>query len=370
MLRRLHNGTRDDKRGGSFSKTANIRNYVREKLDRLDEKKWLDDYNRYRDLNLARNFTSDDRRNPLPSNEEIESVLQRIGKFSPDDQLNCGACGYDSCIEHAMAIITGLAETEMCLPFTIDKLHKSIAELNLANEKLASTQQSLIQSEKLATMGQLSAGIAHELNNPLGIITMYSNILLEDYKDNSQFRNDLKLIAEQAERCKKIVGGLLNFARKNQINYDTVNIEEFVRHSIDSIIIPDNVEVTFKSDLADNIVSIDPDQWMQVLINIERNAIESLPSSGGNLNISLYGTEDDVVFCFDDNGTGISKENMDKLFTPFFTTKPIGKGTGLGLSLIYGIVKMHRGNVSVDSNNDPDKGPTGTTFKIQIPRRG
>jgi signal transduction histidine kinase len=108
---------------------------------------------------------------------------------------------------------------------------------------------------------------------------------------------------------------------------------------------------------------------MQVLTNVEKNAIEALPANGGDLNISLYGTEDDVVFCFDDNGTGISKENMDKLFTPFFTTKPIGKGTGLGLALIYGIVKMHGGHVSVNSNTDPSKGPTGTTFKIQIPRR-
>lgn len=357
------------KGGNHFSKTANIRNYVKEKLERLDVKKWEEDFNYYKDFDFTRKFISDDRRNPLPSNEEIEKVLQRIGKYSLQDQLNCGACGYDSCIEHAMAIISGLAETEMCLPFTIDKLHRYIQELNVTNEKLASARQSLIQSEKLATMGQLSAGIAHELNNPLGIITMYSNILLDDYKGNDQVRNDLKLIAEQAERCKKIVGGLLNFARKNQLNYATVNIEEFVEHSIDSIIIPDNVRVTFRSDLADNSVSIDPDQWMQVLTNIEKNAIEALPAEKGVLNISLYETDDNVIFSFDDNGSGISQENMEKLFTPFFTTKPIGKGTGLGLSLIYGIVKMHRGHVSVNSNTDPEKGPTGTTFKIQIPRR-
>ena len=108
---------------------------------------------------------------------------------------------------------------------------------------------------------------------------------------------------------------------------------------------------------------------MQVLTNIEKNAIEALPAEGGVLNISLYETDDNVIFSFSDNGSGISKENMDKLFTPFFTTKPIGKGTGLGLLLIYGIVKMHRGHVSVNSNSDNEKGPTGTTFKIQIPRR-
>ncbi|HOP63721.1 MAG TPA: [Fe-Fe] hydrogenase large subunit C-terminal domain-containing protein [Spirochaetota bacterium] len=357
------------KRGSHFSKTARIRNYVTEKLKRLDHEKWERDFNKYIDLDLSRNFTADDRRNPLPSDDEIEKVLRKMGKFTPEDQLNCGACGYDSCIEHAMAIITGLAETEMCLPFTIDKLHKSIEELNLSNEQLASAKQSLIQSEKLATMGQLSAGIAHELNNPLGIITMYSNILLEEYQANDQVKKDLALIVEQADRCKKIVGGLLNFARKNQLNYATVNIEEFVKHSIDSIIIPDSVKVAFKSELSDSRMDIDPDQWMQVLTNIEKNAIEALPHEGGILNISLNGTDDNVIFSFDDNGTGISQDNMDKLFTPFFTTKPIGKGTGLGLALVYGIIKMHMGHVSVNSNSDPDKGPTGTSFKIQIPRR-
>ncbi len=352
-----------------FSKTANIRNYVKDKLEKIDLAEWEKSFNYYKNFDFSRTFAADDRRNPHPSDLEIESVLKQIGKYSPEDQLNCGACGYESCREHAMAIIVGLAESEMCLPFTIDKLHNYIDELNLTNEKLASAQQSLIDSEKLATMGQLSAGIAHELNNPLGIITMYSNILLEDHKWNDQIGKDLKLIAEQAERCKKIVGGLLNFARKNQINYSTVNIEDFVKHSIRSLIIPDKVKVIFNSGLSDKMADIDPDQWMQVLVNVEKNAIEALPAEGGTLNISLSQMDDDIIFSFDDNGTGISRENMDKLFTPFFTTKPIGKGTGLGLSLIYGIIKMHRGHVSVNSNNDPDKGQTGTTFKIKIPGR-
>ena len=101
----------------------------------------------------------------------------------------------------------------MCLPYTIEKLHKSVKDLALSNEKLTSMRQALKQSEKLAHMGQLSAGIAHELNNPLGVVIMYSNILLEESSPGEQFNEDLKLIAEQAARCKKIVSGLLNFAR-------------------------------------------------------------------------------------------------------------------------------------------------------------
>ena len=355
--------------GHPFTKTSNIRNYVREKLAHLDTEKWKTDFNKYKDCDYTSVFTSADRRIPLPSKEEIDKEMLKMGKFSAQDQLNCGACGYDTCIDHAIAIIEGLAETEMCLPFTIEKLHKSVKDLNVSNEKLASAQQTLRQTEKLATMGQLSAGIAHELNNPLGVITMYSNILLDEASENNPIRSDLKLIAEQADRCKKIVGGLLNFARKNQVNYTETDMDEFVKHSIESIIAPENVTIRFESALVDKMVEIDTDQWMQVLTNIEKNAVEAMPESGGLLKISLKGDENDIEFLIKDTGTGISEENMDKIFTPFFTTKPIGKGTGLGLPLIYGIVKMHRGQINIKSNADAAKGATGTTFKIKIPRK-
>ena len=351
-----------------FTKTANIRNYVREKLEHCDIEKWKADFEKYKTKDFSQAFSSADRRIELPEPAKIEEALKKMGKTSAQDHLNCGACGYDTCIEHAIAIVEGLAETEMCLPYTIENLHKSVHELNESNDKLYSAQQSLKQTEKLATMGQLSAGIAHELNNPLGVITMYSNILLDEAGEQNPIKKDLELIAEQAERCKKIVGGLLNFARKNQVHYTEVNIEEVVRHSIDSIILPENVSVSFASNLKNKIMEIDTDQWMQVLTNIEKNAIEAMPEGGGKLEVILNENGNEVEFVIKDNGTGISEENMDKIFTPFFTTKPMGKGTGLGLPLIYGIVKMHKGQIHIDSKADPAKGPTGTTFKITIPR--
>jgi signal transduction histidine kinase len=112
---------------------------------------------------------------------------------------------------------------------------------------------------------------------------------------------------------------------------------------------------------------IDIDQMMQVLTNLEKNAVEAMPK-GGILKISVEGNEDEVNFIIEDCGVGISKENMDKIFTPFFTTKEMGKGTGLGLPLIYGIVKMHKGQIHLTSNDDPVKGATGTTFTITLPR--
>ncbi len=157
----------------------------------------------------------------------------------------------------------------MCLPYTIEKLHQSIEKVNLSNQELATAREALKQSEKLAHMGQLSAGIAHELNNPLGVITMYSNLLLDDTIDETT-RSDLKLIVEQTERCRKIVGGLLNFARKNQVRLQETNLEQFVNRSIQSIIRPENVTVDMNVNLTDPLVFLDCDQMMQVLTNLEK----------------------------------------------------------------------------------------------------
>jgi signal transduction histidine kinase len=291
-----------------------------------------------------------------------------MGKKTKKDQLDCGACGYESCIEHAISIKKGIAEVEMCLPYTIEKLHKSVKDLALTNEKLSSMKQALKQSEKLAHMGQLSAGIAHELNNPLGVVIMYSNILLEESKPGEPFSEDLKLIVEQAARCKKIVGGLLNFARKNQVNHQIVSIKELVNHSLESLIIPEKIKITITDQCTNPEAMLDTEQMMQVLTNLIKNAFDAIPGEG-LIDIRLEDTLSDVIIVISDSGTGIREEDRAKIFEPFFTTKVIGQGTGLGLATAYGIVKMHKGQITADSNNDPAKGPTGTSFKIILPRR-
>lgn len=344
-----------------------VSDYVKQKLEKFDQKEWEANIKKFSDLDLSQSFNPNDRREVLPTAETIESVLLSMGKKKPSDFLNCGACGYDTCHDHAIAIIQGHAETEMCLPYSIEKLHKSIEDLNISNENLENARIALKQNEKLASMGQLSAGIAHELNNPLGVITMYSNILKEETsKDNPMYR-DLELIVDQTERCKKIVGGLLNFARKNQVKKLETNLEKFVIRSTESIVIPDNVKLDIQIDLKDPLIMIDQDQMMQVLTNLEKNAIEAMPE-GGLLSIRVDDNESNFKIYIQDEGIGIPKENMEKLFTPFFTTKKLGKGTGLGLPLVYGIVKMHKGQINVISNTDKDKGKTGTTFIIDVPK--
>jgi len=319
------------------------------------------------ELDLARTFTRDDQRlgDPLP--QEIEEVLQAMGKFSQQDHLDCGACGYDTCLGHARAITQGLAEVEMCLPYSIDTLHRTIHKLADSNHKLVSVEQALKQSEKLAHMGQLSAGIAHELNNPLGVVIMYSHMLLDECKEDPQLKEDLELIVEQAGRCKGIVGGLLNFARKNQVKYARTDVEELMRISSSSMIFPEGIRYCLINKLNNPCADLDQEQMVQVISNLLKNGMEAMPG-GGVLSVELSDNHDWVSISVRDEGTGIESRDLEKIFEPFYTTKGIGKGTGLGLATTYGIVKMHRGQIDVKSNTDPRKGPCGTEFIIKIPR--
>ena len=318
-------------------------------------------------LDLTRDFRKDDQRLPHPSEDEIQKVLAEMGKFSSQDHLDCGACGYDTCLNHAKAISQGLAEEEMCLPYSIDRLRQTIHKLADSNHRLVSVEQALKQSEKLAHMGQLSAGIAHELNNPLGVVIMYSNLLLEECGEDQQLQEDLQLIVEQAGRCKSIVGGLLNFARKNQVKYTRTDLRELLRMSTSSLIFPENIQFSQHEELSDPFAELDQEQMIQVVSNLLKNGMEAMPR-GGELSVSLSDNHDWVTISIGDQGTGIDPGDLEKVFEPFYTTKGIGKGTGLGLATTYGIVKMHRGQIDVQSNSDPSQGLTGTMFTIRIPR--
>ena len=334
-----------------FLRRTRIGEYMRDKMQTIDQDQWEKEILEYSDLDLSRTFQSTDRRLETPDELAVVDVLKSMGKNSARDHLNCGACGYESCHSHAVAIVQGLAETDMCLPNVI--------------EKLASTQKALKQSEKLAHMGQLSAGIAHELNNPLGVVMMYANLLLDE-NDDGPLRNDLELIVNQADRCKRIVGSLLNFARKNQVRKESINIAQLISDSLRSVLIPENVKSQIVAPEKEILALVDREQMMQVLTNLNKNAVEAMPD-GGKLKLEVKEKGKEIWIEVTDTGSGISKENMDKLFTPFFTTKEFGKGTGLGLATTYGIVKMHEGRIDVNSNNLSEKGATGTCFTIILP---
>lgn len=362
-------------KASAFSRRNAVSDYVNKNLIKGMTAKGEDFYKQYDvimdNVDMTAEFKNDDHRLPAPSEKEIQDILNKMGKFKPEDELDCEACGYKTCREHAIAIHKGLAENEMCLPNTIERLKQSLQDLNVSNDQLEQTKQALFNAEKLASMGQLSAGIAHEINNPLGVILLNSKVMLDYLDKSSEDYEDIALIVEQAERCKKIVSGLLDFARKNKVILQPADIVLHVKQCLKSIIKSDNIEITVDhAKVADAEFEIDKDQMAQVFTNLIVNASEAMQPGGGKIHIELSDTPDELTVIVADNGPGIPEEYRNKIFEPLFTTKQIGKGTGLGLAVTYGIIKMHHGQILVDSNTDNEKGPTGTKFKIIIPRKG
>ncbi|MCX8064738.1 MAG: ATP-binding protein [Candidatus Hydrogenedentes bacterium] len=350
-----------------YKRRGYVSRYVHNKLKHLDWQLWRQQTSFLSEVSMYRTFLPAEERTTEPSREQIEEIMHSLGKLKPEDELNCGACGYDTCLDHAIAIYHGLAQSEMCLPYTIQKLKETIEDLAESNEKLKKTRETLIQAEKLASIGQLAAGIAHELNNPLGVVLMYAHLLLDQYGANESLREDLKMIATQADRCKRIVSGLLHFARQNKLALETVSLPKLIEQALKLLIIPPNISVKLADHMKDSSVELDKDQMTQVLTNLISNAVQAMPN-GGTLTIITEDSPNEVYITVEDTGIGIPKENLHKIFEPFFTTKEKGKGTGMGLAITYGIIKMHRGQISVESNANPKDGPTGTKFYISLPR--
>jgi signal transduction histidine kinase len=181
-------------------------------------------------------------------------------------------------------------------------------------------------------------------------------------------KGDISLIVDQANRCKRIISGLLNFARQSRVVRQPTDVPKMVAEVLRTIPADDAVGITVVDRLADPVAEIDSDQIVQVLVNLISNAQQAMPE-GGEITIGLNGDDDRVTLRVADTGTGIPRDNLDRLFDPFFTTKQVGMGTGLGLAVVHGIVKMHSGAIEVESNDDPATGPTGTAFVIELPRR-
>jgi signal transduction histidine kinase len=317
------------------------------------------------DVTVSRPFHAMPISSIQPSADDLRKILESINKRSPEDELNCGACGYETCREYAAAVFQGIAEEEMCLPFLIEELQRTQHDLRLSLQELAEAQEQLIQREKLASIGQLAAGVAHEVNNPLGSIMLYAHLLMQQLNAEDQKTRDLKFIMEEAKRCQKIVAGLLNFARQGNVNLRPHQLAAIVKKLVHMVSLqPLFANISVQVELPElPEINLDDDQIYQVFLNLAVNAAEAMPQ-GGTLIIRAqhYPERHVVAVQFEDNGVGIPTEHIGKLYTPFFTTKQIGKGTGLGLAIAYGIIKMHKGNILVKSQVGK-----GTLFTVELP---
>jgi len=232
--------------------------------------------------------------------------------------------------------------------------------------KLEKTQLQLIQSEKMASLGKLSAGVAHQLNNPLGGITLYTKLMLEDYDLEDGAKEDLCRILKDAQRCRDTVKELLEFARQTRQFMKPQNINMAIDRTlflIENQTLFHNIVVKKKMAPFIPLVMADSQQLGHVFMNIIINAAQAMDGNGAiTITTREAATKDRVIVTIADTGPGIPAENLEHIFEPFYTTKEEGKGTGLGLSVVYGIIENHDG--SITARSVPGR---GSTFTIELP---
>jgi two-component system NtrC family sensor kinase len=244
---------------------------------------------------------------------------------------------------------------------------------NEMTQKLSEAQRQVYQSQKLAAVGQLAAGVAHEINNPLTGVLSYSSFLLKRAEDKPEFKEDLEVIVRETKRCREIVKGLLDFARQSPPEKHASDINEIVERAIRIVhtqLTAHHVELqtNLRSDLPK--VHADANQIQQVLVNLLLNANDAIGEGGGTIelftNFKLGGDTTqaqarEIEIRLSDTGCGISAADLQRIFDPFFSTKG-PKGTGLGLAVAWGIIEKHDGRIEVESEVGK-----GTTFRVLLP---
>ena len=232
-------------------------------------------------------------------------------------------------------------------------------------EELVAMQARVAQSERLASLGMLAAGVAHEVNNPLGGILALTGLTVEDMRDDDPNRENLEEVIRQTERCRDIVKGLLEFSRQSKSHTELVDLNKVLE---DTLFVLSKQALFFNINLVQDLapglprVMADGSQFQQVFMNILMNAVQAMGERGTLTIVTRRGTPDCIEVAISDTGQGIPPDQIDRIFDPFFTTKTSGKGTGLGLSIAYGIVTTHRGAISVRSEVGK-----GSTFTIRMP---
>lgn len=245
-------------------------------------------------------------------------------------------------------------------------IFSDLRERKRMQRELEDTQMKLLQSEKMSSLGKLAAGIAHEINNPLGGIVIFTNMMLEEMEEKDARREDVKRIISEAARCKNIVKGLLDFSRQTDSKMSVNDLNKIIAQTmtiLENQAIFHNIKVIKDYEGSLPLVKCDRIRISQVFLNIILNAVDAMGQKGEfTIRTSFNQKRETAVIEFSDTGCGIPEEIQNNIFDPFFSTKEVGKGTGLGLSMSYGIIKDHNGTINVKSR--PGE---GATFIIELP---
>lgn len=238
--------------------------------------------------------------------------------------------------------------------------------------RLRTITEQLINHEKMASVGEMAAGVAHEINTPLGIILGYTQLMMDDFEKDSEPYATMQVIERQTKVCRRIVADLLKFSRQAESTKTSLDLNEIIKEVLavtEHTLNINKVEVTRDFDPSLPMITGDAEKLHQIFINLFNNAQYAM-EEGGQIIISTRISDGSVKVTVRDTGTGIAEEIKNKIFDPFFTTKEVGKGTGLGLSVTYGIVQEHGGTIKVESPvADPSTGEVtqGSAFHITLP---
>jgi signal transduction histidine kinase len=271
----------------------------------------------------------------------------------------------------AVQVTEGKYGTEIELRKSNDEIGLLANSFNEMSRKMASDieqlqklNEQLIRTEKLAAMGTLAAGVAHEVNNPLASISSLIQMMQSNENLDERTKENLRLISIQIQRITQVTRDMMDFARIRPAARSFIDINKTIETSLRLASFDKSFQkLTLEKDLNSKLpeVFVDADQLQQVFLNLFLNARDAMPE-GGKISVKTFRESGEIVVEIKDSGSGIDEENKKKIFDPFFTTKPTGKGTGLGLAVCYGIITAHNGKIEASSENG-----TGTKFRISIP---
>ena len=274
----------------------------------------------------------------------------------------------DGKVEYAVEIFRDITERKLLEEEREQQrleLGKRIREIRHAYEELKSMQNQLLQAEKMASIGLLASSLAHELDTPLATISGYCELLAEDIHDERLLCR-IKIISEQIIKCQKTIRNLLDFSRKSTCEKKLYNIHHLINNTL--LLVEHRLKIhkiNLRKTFDDNIppLLVDGNQIQQVILNLVNNAVDALPQGGDIFIETRLNTEaKSIEVVFEDNGIGISSEDQNRVFAPFFTTKEPGKGTGLGLSICNNVISAHNGKIALESRIG-----NGTRFVVSLP---
>ncbi|MDQ5770707.1 sensor histidine kinase [Thiothrix subterranea] len=313
---------------------------------------------------------------PLEKMREVIRAIsadepQRIGKLASHDEIAELASRFDAMLELLQQRNAEISEWANQLERKVDErtaeLQQKNTDLSHTITLLQTTRDQLVAAEKMAALGELTAGMAHEINNPVAVILGNLDVMIHLLGEQAQpVQPEIDLMLEQIERIRAIIHNLLQYARP-------IEPDELLRTDLNPLIaqtlklvgyLHKARRVVFHTELqATRRVRVNPPELQQVLVNLIRNAMQALAAEGGEISISTADVSDaEVVINVRDNGCGIAAEHLTRIFDPFFTTKPVGQGTGLGLSISYAIVHRYGGRLTVESHVG-----VGACFSIYLP---